>query len=139
MTSLLVVDASVGAKWFLPEEDSHKADVIRDGDDKLVAPDIFRVEVGSAITRSVRKQRMSAAEGRRQCEELLAMFDQQVVLLMDSSKIFPDALMLSLQLSHAVADCLYLALAQRLNAPLVTADSVFHDRAKAVYANVQLL
>lgn len=139
MTLALVVDASVGAKWFLPEDDSHKADVLWTRGVKLVAPDIFRVEVGSSITRRVRNRLMTPGEAQEQCERLLAMLDRQKVFLLDSAKDFPDALMLSLQLNHPVADCLYLSLAQRLDSPLVTADAVLRDRAKAVYDKVELL
>lgn len=139
MIPTLVVDASVGAKWFLPEEDSPAAKELFSRTAKLVAPELFRSEVGGAITRGIRTNRIDAVAGRECCEELLAMLDRQTIWLIDSEKDFADALMLSLQLSHALADCLYLALAQRLGAPLVTADAIFHGKAKNVYAKVEML
>ena len=36
--------------------------------------------------------------------------------------LLPDALEISLELDHQLPDCLYLALARRLGAPMVTAD-----------------
>ena len=139
MTPMLVIDASVGAKWFLPEDDSHKADKVLKRGIQLVAPDIFRIEIGSAITRKVRRKLMSSSEAQERCEQLLAMLARKVVLLLNSAPDFPDALMLSLQLNHAVADCLYLALAQRLKAPLVTADTIFYEKAKPLYAGMEML
>ena len=139
MTLALVVDASVGAKWFLPEKDSSQADTLWARGVKLVAPDIFRMEVGSSITRRVRNHLMTLREAQEQCERLLFMLDEQRVLLIDSAKDFPDALMISLRLNHALADCLYLALAQRFDAPLITADSIFYEKVKSIYGKVELL
>jgi hypothetical protein len=42
------------------------------------------------------------------------------------------------ELLHAVQDCLYLAVAIRAFAPLVTADRAFHERALPLYKKISL-
>jgi predicted nucleic acid-binding protein len=50
-----------------------------------------------------------------------------------------EAIALSTKLKHPVADCLYLAVAIRSNAPLITADTTFHERARPVWKKTTLL
>jgi predicted nucleic acid-binding protein len=44
-----------------------------------------------------------------------------------------------MELSHPLQDCLYLALAERLGAPLVTADKKFVAKARASHTLVRVL
>jgi predicted nucleic acid-binding protein len=49
------------------------------------------------------------------------------------------ALNLSLELNHPLQDCIYLALAERLDAPLITADEKFASTAQSRYSRVRTL
>ena len=49
---------------------------------------------------------------------------------------FPAALELSLKLNHPLQDCLYLALAERLDATLVTADERFVAKTRESHPRV---
>ena len=76
----LVVDASVAAKWYLPDEDyADQASALlghfRQGKIKLVAPEQIRYEVPSAITVATRGRapRLTLEQGRRAIEEFLAL------------------------------------------------------------------
>jgi predicted nucleic acid-binding protein len=51
---MIVVDANVAAKWYLPELGSEAALELMDGASPLFAPDLIRLEVLAAITRCVR-------------------------------------------------------------------------------------
>jgi predicted nucleic acid-binding protein len=55
----LVLDSSVAIKWVLPERDTPKAvrlrNEFRQGAHELLAPDVFPVEVGHALTRAERR------------------------------------------------------------------------------------
>lgn len=84
MIPFAVVDASVAVKWFLYEKNSDKAKALLERPCKWTAPDLLRVEIGSAITKSVRMERLNAAEGSKRCEELLTMLNRKTVFLMDS-------------------------------------------------------
>src|SRR5947209_124177 len=61
-----VLDSSVAAKWGLPEADSDKALRLRNefsqGAHKLLAPDVFSVEVAHALTRAERQGRIAVGE-----------------------------------------------------------------------------
>jgi predicted nucleic acid-binding protein len=64
---------------------------------------------------------------------------------MPTSVLLPDAdylaaaSELALQLAHPLADCLYLALAERFGVALITADRVFARRAARRSSLVQIL
>lgn len=139
MSLIAVVDASVVLKLFLLETNSQKASILLESEARLLAPDILRVEVGSVLTKYVRRGLMDASQCRKQCEEFLVMLNQSRIVMLDSEIDFPNALMFSLQLNHALADCIYLALAQRFDALLITADAVFYEKAKSVYDKMELL
>jgi predicted nucleic acid-binding protein len=62
-----VVDSSVGFKWVLVENLSDKARKLRDdstaGIHRLLAPDVFPVEIAHALTRAERQKRITPPEG----------------------------------------------------------------------------
>ena len=123
-----VVDASVAAKWLAPEPDSPLAEALLD--DELIAPDLLFAEVGNILWKKYMRGEMDAAAARIGARLLL----QVPVQLHDSASLLADALTLALQLRHPAYDCFYLALARRVDAPLVTADRRLHARCHAADA-----
>jgi predicted nucleic acid-binding protein len=136
---MIVVDAGVAAKWFLAEEDTPHATSLLDGTQKLVAPALIRVEVHAAITRRFRKGEAPEAEVRQGCRDWLQMIDEGLITLLPSEPDEAQAVELALRLKHPYQDCLYLALAERLHAPLITADPKFIERTADLYPAVQPL
>lgn len=137
---MIVVDATVAAKWYLHERDSAKAlALLARSQDPLFAPDWIRVEVAGAITR---RHRMGGIR-RREAEALISDWSRDVelgrVTLESWQGLLDEAAKLSLSASHGLVDCLYLGCAMRRGAVLVTADEKLHQRASAVYARVQRL
>ena len=131
----LVVDASVAAKWYLPDEDyANQASALlghfRQGKIKLVAPEQIRYEVPSAITVATRGRapRLTLEQGRRAIEEFLAL---ELEALGDD-----DLVILAYEIAHeygcAFYDALYLALAQELGVPFITADGRLFRRVRAL-------
>lgn len=116
-----VVDSNVAAKWVLPELDSDSARLLRDGFSKgthnLVAPDIFPIEVGHALTRAERQRRISQSESLNLWVDVMTTPPQFV----SSLPLMPRALVLSSQARIGVYDCLYVALAERELTRVVTA------------------
>ena len=53
--------------------------------------------------------------------------------------MIPEAVALATKLKHPLPDCLYLAVAIRAGAELVTADRPFHDRARKLYKQISML
>lgn len=136
---MIVVDASVAAKWYLLEAGSDAALELLSGPHLLFAPELIRLEVLAALTRRVRTGEAKPDETRSRCESWLRHAHSGALSLVPEHEILDDALSLSLGVPHNLQDCLYLAVARRLDAALVTADRVFHERAAPHYARVSLL
>jgi predicted nucleic acid-binding protein len=115
----LVIDASVALKWVLDEPGSDAADALLD--ETLIAPGLWLVEVANALWRRRRQGELTQDEARRR---LSALMDAPV----STTPIEDDLLAaaeLAASLDHPVYDCLYLALAIREDAVMVTADPRF--------------
>ena len=137
---IVVIDANVAVKWYLPERGTEAAIELAAGGNKLVCAELIRLEVVSAITRRVRTGEATAAESRaRMRGAWLNNLADGVVSLVPEQALLHDAIDLSLRLKHPVLDCLYLAAARGLEAPLLTADRPFHDRARPFYKRTSLL
>ena len=136
---MIIVDASVAVKWFLPEPDSDRAaSLLRDAQ-KIFAPELIRVEVASAITRRVRLGELKPAHAREACAAWADALVTGVVGLSRNEHDLERAVLFALELKHPLQDCLYLAHAERLAAPLVTADRKFAANARTLYREVQTL
>jgi predicted nucleic acid-binding protein len=136
---VIVVDASVVCKWFLPEAGTERALVLLDGPLELVAPAVIRLEVAGAITRRQRLGECDDAEARFLCDTWSERLGQGAVTLLPDDELLGRAVALAVELRHALADCLYLAAAELRGVPLVTADATFRKRAAAHYPDIHLL
>ena len=117
----LVVDASVAVKWFVEEEYSADAGRLLEQGHELYAPRLLASEVGNALWRKVRTGELE----RSRAATLAAAISEAAVRWTEDEEVCPDAVRLSLALDRPVYDCVYLALAHRLGATLVTADVRF--------------
>ncbi len=136
---MIVVDASVAVKWFLPESDSDQATALLVSGRKLFAPELVRVEVASAITRRVRLGELAVPYARAACAVWRQALASGVVTLTPNDDDLEQAIQLAVDLKHPLQDCLYLACAWRLAAPLVTGDVRFQEKAKARYVGIRTL
>jgi predicted nucleic acid-binding protein len=118
-----VLDSSVALKWVLPEPDAAKALRLRAdvqaGVHELLAPDVFPVEVGHALTRAERQGRVSVADGWRFWRGIMA----DCPALHPALPLMPRAYAISSTQRVGIYDCLYVALAEREGCPFVTADA----------------
>ena len=117
----LVVDASVAVKWLIAEEGSDAAHRLAAGADDLHAPRLMASEIANALWR---KARMGEIE-RPLAGALAAAVPEMPVRWSADEEVCADAARLALSLDRPVYDCVYLALAHRLGAWMVTADQRF--------------
>jgi predicted nucleic acid-binding protein len=120
-----VVDASVALKWFLADEPgTERARAIVEADVALVAPDLLIVEVCNAAWRAARLGRL----GRAQVGEIAAVLPQFFDALSSAVPFAPRAVAIAGEIDHPVYDCLYVALAEAQQTPLITADDALLRR-----------
>ena len=115
----LVIDASIACKWFIDEEDSPQAQHLFDGDQILLAPDLIVPEVCNAMWKKVRIGLFTSAQATDVMQELPRFFDE----LFPCHLLGARPLAIAASLDHPAYDCFYLALAERNDARLVTADA----------------
>jgi predicted nucleic acid-binding protein len=136
---MIVVDASVIIKWFIPEVGAAPAKALLSAADELIAPELARIEVASALIRKGIRQELTGADVEKTLRTWFrALADGQIFLLPNADDI-EAAAKLALELQHPLPDCLYLAAAERLGAALITADRVFARRAARRSNLVQIL
>ena len=122
-----VVDANVAVKWLVAEEDTDVAEELATSGDDLHAPRLMASEVANALWR---KARVGEIE-RRAAGVLLANVPDMPVRWGADELVSADAVRLALALDHPVYDCVYLALAHRIGAVMLTADSRFANAVAA--------
>ena len=113
----LVVDASVAVKWVLKEAESDSARRIVD-QAELLAPDLLWAELGNVLWRRQRSGDLSLMDARGM---LLTLRDFPVQTH-SMFPLLPLALEIALAIGHSIYDCIYLALADREDCRVVTAD-----------------
>ncbi len=116
-----VVDASVAVKWLVVEEDTDIAQELTTRGQELHAPRLMASEVANALWR---KARMGEID-RRTAGILLANVPDMPVRWGADETVSADAGRLALAFDRPIYDCVYLALAHRIGAVMLTADLRF--------------
>jgi predicted nucleic acid-binding protein len=129
----LIVDASVAVKWVANEPGSDRARALYLSDE-CWAPSLIMAEVGNALWK---KQRMKVVSIEQTTAALRALPDR--IRLFDVTDLAARAFAIAADLDHSVYDCFYLALAERENARLVTADQRLFDVARKTKIKVRQL
>jgi predicted nucleic acid-binding protein len=136
--SVYVVDASVVLKWFLPEIHSDRARRLLDAKHEYIAPDLLFAEAGNAIWKKIRRHELTLREGQR----VVADMGRIAVETVSCRVLAEDAQALANATGRTVYDCMYIALAARLNTRAITADDRLEASLRglpAVARHVQLL
>lgn len=121
----VVVDANIAIKWLVDEGQRQEAVRVLQDESELHAPRVMATEVASALW-----QKAERGEIERTAAGALADSIQRLPLYWaNDEQIIADAVRIAIELDHAAYDCMYLALAHRLGARLVTADMKFVRRA----------
>lgn len=116
-----VIDACVAIKWFLPEENYKKAGEILSSQNRLLAPDLFQIEMDSIISKKVRQRLIETDDAYRIYEEIRNFPIQTIPY----SLICKLALDLSVALPITQYDACYLAVAIEYDEKVISADMRF--------------
>ncbi len=118
--SSAVVDASVAVKWFIPQPLTEIAEQALKWE--LAAPDLILPEIGNALWKYVRAGIIGREVALAALNEIeYAYFD---VIALDEKSI-RRALELAADLDHPIYDCVYMAVAEKLDRPVLTDDQKF--------------
>jgi predicted nucleic acid-binding protein len=122
---LIIVDASVAVQWIAEEDTSALSDELLSRSD-LTAPELMQIEVANALRRKIWVGDMSLDHAKAG----LQFIRDKVAILRVPSDLLDRALEMSHDMYHPVYDCIYLSLAEKHDAPVVTYDRDFIDRAR---------
>ena len=137
---MIVVDASIAAKWFLAEQGSARAlAFLARFERELCGPDLLGVEVCRTLVAAANARRITAEQARAIIDGWLGRTERgDFPLHPTDGGAMRSAADVAMRLGHPLKDCIYLALADRLGCLLATCDVKFRDRV-ADPARVRLL
>lgn len=122
--SVIVVDASVGVKWFVPEVLAAEARQWRNGPDELHAPAFFfDLEIANILWKKIRRGELTRADA----DLILGKVPALPLIRHPEFPLLASAFDLADRTQRTVYDCLYLALAVHLNGRLLTADQRLYN------------
>jgi len=116
-----VVDASVVAAAFFQEDHAEAARALLVSGGELKAPDLLLTEVANVIWKRHGRKEIDEAEARQLLTDCLRL----PLTLTPSGDLVEPALELAIRTKRTVYDCLYLALAVKTKAVLVSGDKRF--------------
>ena len=113
----VAVDASVAIKWVIGEAGSDEAAMLLDR--QLVAPDLIGPECANILWKKVGRGELTPDEAQLAAQAL----EGAALDLIAMRRYLAAALSMSVALNHPAYDCTYLAVADDLDIPLITADA----------------
>jgi predicted nucleic acid-binding protein len=116
--SRLVVDASVAAKWFLPEEHADAALTILDDAHQLHAPDFLLLEMDSLLCKWIHRGVITPAEAQTVRDAVRRI----PIRIHPAGSLQDAAFHIAVRARISIYDSLYLALAVLTDGRTVTAD-----------------
>jgi predicted nucleic acid-binding protein len=135
----LVADSSVVVKWVMPETDSDRAlrlltDLSRRGE-RVIVLDLAFVEVGNAIWKRCHRGLATAEEA----EGMLDVLERLPLAIEPARPHLRRASEIARTYDRSLYDALFIALADELGLPGVTADGPLHQAVRADFPGVTRL
>jgi predicted nucleic acid-binding protein len=128
----LVIDASIAAKWYLPESDSAAAEKLVELDAEFHAPNFLETQFASIFWKHCVAQKTTIDVWRIARVQLKKIIPAWHL----DERLHEQSLELAIAHKHHVFDCIYLALAIQIDGMAVTSDKQFLARfAKSIYSN----
>jgi predicted nucleic acid-binding protein len=136
----IVLDASVVVKWYLLDEDSPEDALavrmaFQQGRIAIVLPDVARYEVANALAVARKRGRIDHDKAR----QAMADFFSWGFACVGTNALILSAMDVAARVDCAVYDALYVALAEALGAPFVTADRALFRKVRPLAACVRWL
>lgn len=113
----LIVDANIAVKWYVEDALSPQARAAA-ANHVLHAPWLILSEAANALWKYVSRGVISGPDAAT----ALATLPRSIEIAAETD-LAPESILLAARLNHPAYDCFYLALAQRMALPLLTADN----------------
>lgn len=118
----IVLDASVAVRSVVSEQGSDEAVALLSRPMGWIAPRLMLVESAAALRRKIAADSLTRRDARDALNALLRAVERGAIRLFDDETIVAEALGIAIEHGHKLPDCVYLAIAERENAALATAD-----------------
>ena len=139
--NLLVMDASVAVKWFLPRASEPLVDeslgllrLYASGEIRLLVPDLFWAEFTNILWKATRQSRCTKGAA----QAAISAMKGRNLPTVSSKTLLEEAFVIATTFNRSVYDSLYVALAVISSAQMVTADEKLAN-ALAAYLPVKWL
>jgi predicted nucleic acid-binding protein len=138
---MIVVDASLAAKWLFEEVDSDAAHAfLRRFSAQMCAPELIGTEVRAAMVRRANMGELTHGGARAALTAWRDILDTGSLQQIPGTAERLDASVeLAVSIRHPLKDCLYLALAMELDCELATCDRPLIDKACAIHPKLRHL
>lgn len=138
---MIIVDASVAAKWYLLEPFTGEAlALLAEQGGNIRVPEVFITEVMGVLVRRANIDKTLRRDSETSIASFAALFDEQLLRVEPvEPRQMERAAAHALDLGHPLKDCIYLAQAMDLGCELVTCDARFAEKAKRVWNGVRVL
>lgn len=123
----LVVDASVALKWFLAEDEVPRAARLLRRAERLAAPELLLLECANVLTLKIRTGELDGAA----LAEAFRLLAGGAIDLVPDRDLALDAAAIAKATGATVYDACYIALAERSDAVMATADAKLRRRIAA--------
>jgi len=123
---MVVIDASIAAKWYLLESGRDAARALLLSGEPLLAPDFIVAEVTNVLWKNVRLGKIGASQFVSAFDPLIAAFTR----LEQAAPLARQAAEIALALDHPAYDCFYIALAEREGVDLIIADDRLYRKTR---------
>ena len=131
MKKVIIIDASVAAKWLLPDEDDFRADSIKrafaNRQIEIAVPVFIFYEVNNLLKSAVLSNRISFKDSLDFYEYFLNLNFN----IHSSKLLLKNTLQTALKLEISSYDASYIALAEYLQSPFYTADEKLIKKTKS--------
>ena len=117
-----IVDASVVAKWLLPEPGRDLAKMLIDAPCSLRAPDLIMAELTSIMLKRIVRKEMTRQESTESLQRFIDDYLDNRIRVIPSRLLAEKALQIANDEKQSTYDSLYLALAVQARCQFITAD-----------------
>lgn len=115
---MIVLDCNAAVAMASKTEEGHALSMLIETGEEIIAPSLFYAELMHALCKMTRAGMLSKEAAAEKGTYALSLVDRFV----DDSQFWPEAMTLSLDLSHSSYDMFYLLLARRTGATVFTLD-----------------